>query len=101
MIETMNTTDFAAKRRRQRLLLAARWTAVPVSSFVDREFERQARIWLLRFRSRQHLPSGCREHYNSDLTFQRVLLGLNYRFNDNSVAPGTTGGFFRNRSAII
>ncbi len=32
------------------------------------------------------------EHYNSDLSFQRVLLGLNYRFNDNPVAPGTTGG---------
>jgi high affinity Mn2+ porin len=32
------------------------------------------------------------EHYNSDLTFQTVRVGLNYHFNDNPVAPGTTGG---------
>ncbi|MGH6844321.1 MAG: outer membrane protein, partial [Methylocella sp.] len=32
------------------------------------------------------------ERFNSDLTFQTVRLGLNYHFNDNPVAPGTTGG---------
>jgi len=39
------------------------------------------------------------EHYNSDLSFQRVLLGLNYRFNDNPSLPERQAGFFRNRSA--
>ena len=35
---------------------------------------------------------GAGENYNSDLRFQTVRLGLNYHFNDNSAAPGTTGG---------
>ena len=38
-----------------------------------------------------YLP-GAGENYSSDLRFQTVRLGLNYRFNDNPVAPGTTGG---------
>ena len=38
-----------------------------------------------------YLP-GAGETYTSDLRFQTVKLGLNYHFNDNPVAPGTTGG---------
>jgi high affinity Mn2+ porin len=32
------------------------------------------------------------ERYNSNLTLQTASLGLNYRFSDDPVAPGTTGG---------
>ena len=38
-----------------------------------------------------YLPTAG-ENYKSDLKFQTVRLGLNYHFNDNPVAPGTTGG---------
>ena len=38
-----------------------------------------------------YLP-GAGENYNSDLRFQTVRLGLNYHFNDNTAAAGTTGG---------
>jgi high affinity Mn2+ porin len=32
------------------------------------------------------------ERYDSNLTLQTASLGLNYRFSDDTVAPGTTGG---------
>jgi len=38
-----------------------------------------------------YLPAAS-ENYKSNLTFQTVRIGLNYHFNDNPVAPGTTGG---------
>ena len=42
-------------------------------------------------RASTDLP-GAGETYGADLRFQTVKLGLNYHFNDNPVAPGTTGG---------
>jgi high affinity Mn2+ porin len=42
-------------------------------------------------RSNVYLPMAA-ENYNSDLRFHTIKLGLNYHFNDNLVAPGTTGG---------
>lgn len=45
-------------------------------------------------RANAYLPAAD-EHYESDLRFQTVRLGLNYHFNDNPVAPvipGTPGG---------
>ncbi len=42
-------------------------------------------------RANAYLPAAG-ETYNSDLRFQTVRLGLNYHFNNNPVASGTTGG---------
>ncbi len=42
-------------------------------------------------RANTYLPAAG-ETYASDLRFQTFKLGLNYHFNDDPVAPGTTGG---------
>ncbi len=38
------------------------------------------------------------QHYNSDLSFQTLRFGLNYHFNADPAAPGSTGGILSQRT---
>jgi len=92
--DRLNTTDFATGNVDDNVYFwRTGWTAgggvevlltANLSAKLEYDFFDFARV-------NTYLPVAG-EHYNSDLTFQTVLLGLNYHFNDNPVAPGTTGG---------
>ena len=92
--DRLNTTDYASGNVDDNVYFwRTGWTAgVGVEVLLTANLSAKLEYDFFDFaRANTYLPVAG-EHYNSDLTFQRVLLGLNYRFNDNPAAPGTTGG---------
>ena len=92
--DRLNTTDFASGSVGDNVYFwRPGWTAgAGVEVLLTANLSAKLEYAFFDFtRANAYLPVAG-EHYNSDLTFQTVLLGLNYRFNDNPVAPGTTGG---------
>ena len=92
--DRLNTTDFASGSVDDNVYFwRPGWTAgAGVEVLLTANLSAKLEYDFFDFgRANTYLPVAG-EHYNSDLTFQTVLVGLNYRFNDNPVAPGTTGG---------
>ncbi|HXW71186.1 MAG TPA: carbohydrate porin [Methylocella sp.] len=92
--DRLNTTDFATGSLDDNVYFwRPGWTAgagvevlltANLSAKLEYDFYDFARVNIF-------LPVAG-EPYNSNLKFQTVWAGLNYHFNDNPVAPGTTGG---------
>jgi high affinity Mn2+ porin len=94
--DRLNTTDFASGSVDDNVYFwRPGWTAgVGVEVLLTANLSAKLEYAFFDFaRTNTYLPVAG-EHYDSDLMFQTVRLGLNYHFNDNPVAPGTTGGIF-------
>ncbi len=92
--DQLNTTDFASGDVDDNVYFTRfGWTAgAGVEVLLTANLSAKLEYAFFDFaRANAYLPVAA-ERYDSDLRFQTVWLGLNYHFNDNPVAPGTTGG---------
>ncbi|HTV33957.1 MAG TPA: carbohydrate porin [Methylocella sp.] len=92
--DRLNTTDFTTGNVDDNVYFwRPGWTAGGgVEAFLTANLSAKLEYDFFDFaRVNTYLPVAG-EAYNSNLKFQTLWLGLNYHFNDNPVAPGTTGG---------